>query len=234
MLIVDPSSDPGGEKVFLHQWLKNYLDFQKQEISGSKLITRSEDLARLTYYAIAHIIREACDHERWIIPDFLNILDTHNNELYERLEEQVELINDIQDFIPAFGTALHVLYTAHEVGRTALNFTRYLSKQGKSVYEKQAEACKKVAEIAQRLLQVVGDKCTISKKGLDEGGWIDKVLEIVLPDLDGSDGLGGLSRYTVVSLKELLDENFMEEWAGEVVESWKDSVVGFSYLKTPS
>jgi N-terminal acetyltransferase B complex non-catalytic subunit len=82
---------------------------------------------------------------------------------------------------------------------------------------------------------VVTEKCATVKKGLDEGGWIDKVLESVLPDIqEASDGENAAVAPIIVTFKELIEENFMEEWAGQVVESWRDSVIGFSYIMAPS
>jgi N-terminal acetyltransferase B complex non-catalytic subunit len=230
MLIVEPSSDVAQEKEILHIWLKQYLDSQKQspsEIFGSEGMTRSEQLTAATYHAMALILRASHDQGLWTENDFQGTLDKYNNDLCARLEEQVALVETLKEPVPAFGSTLHVLYTVHEVGRTILNLCHYLPKQSKVFLEKQREASVKIEELARKLLQRVVDKCTFVKKGLDEGGWIDKVLECTLPNAQEGDGA------IVSSLRELLDENFLEEWAGEVVESWRDSVIGFSYLKPP-
>lgn len=230
MLIVDPSSDVAQEKEMLHIWLKQYLDSQKQRPSekvGSEGMTRPEQLAAATYHTMALILRASHDQDLWTENDFKGTLDKYNNDLCARLEEQVALIETLKEPVPAFGSTLHVLYTVHEVSRTILNLCRYLPKQSKVFFEKQREASAKIEELARKLLQQVVDKCTVVKKELDEGGWIDKVLECTLPD--AQEGHGAI----VSSLRQLLDENFLEEWAGEVVESWRDSVIGFSYLKPP-
>jgi N-terminal acetyltransferase B complex non-catalytic subunit len=238
MLIVDTSSGISGEKETLHLWLKQYLDSQKKSrLSNveSKGMTRSEDLTESTYQIMAVILRESRDREHWTETSFQDTLDKQNKNLRESLEKHLALIESLVQLVPAFGSTLHSLYTAHEVSRTVVNFCSYLSKQDKDFYGKQVEASTKIEELAQKLLKVVVKKCADIKKGLDEGGWIDKVLECALPyATDGTDGLVGASLPLVSSLRELLDENFMEEWAGEVVESWRDSVVGFSYLKAPS
>jgi len=102
------------------------------------------------------------------------------------------------------------LYTAHEVAVATAKACPLLPK---------TDASHKVSELAEQLRKSVDDKVLVINTGLGEGGWIDKVLESVLPE-------GG-------ALQELIDENFMEGWAGEVAESWNDSVVGFSYFKKP-
>jgi N-terminal acetyltransferase B complex non-catalytic subunit len=70
------------------------------------------------------------------------------------------------------------------------------------------------------------EKSSTIKKSLDEGGWIDKVLESVQGDPDVAD-----TTSVAGTLRSVVDENFMEQWAGEVVDSWKDSVKGFAYFK---
>jgi N-terminal acetyltransferase B complex non-catalytic subunit len=235
MLIVDPSSNVAQEKELLHLWLKQYLDSEKQNPPakvGSEGMTRSEELATDTYHAMALILRTTRDQGQWAETDFQGSLDKYNNDLIENLKEQLVLVDNLKEPVPAFGNTLHALYTAHEVGRTIVNFCKYLSKQGKDFVAKQKEASTKTEELARKLLHLVGDKCAVVKKGLDEGGWIDKVLECALPE--AQQDVGDEVKVTIVSsLRALLDENFLEEWAGEIVESWRDSVIGFSLLKAP-
>jgi N-terminal acetyltransferase B complex non-catalytic subunit len=235
MLIVDPSSTVAQEKEILYLWLQQYLDSQSHsQVSkeGPEGTTRSEKLAADTYHAMALILRASQDKDQWADTNFQDTLEKYNTDLCERLNAQMALIEALKEPVPAFGSTLHALYTAHEVGRTIVNFCKYLSKQGKYFVGKQKEASTKVEELAGKLLQLVVDKCTVVKKGLDEGGWIDKVLECTLPEAqEGADS--GVYLTVVSSLRGLLDENFLEEWAGEVVESWRDSVVGLSFLKAP-
>jgi N-terminal acetyltransferase B complex non-catalytic subunit len=232
MLIIDPSADVAQEKELLHLWLKQYLDSQKQsEPARAKPegMTRSEELAAATYHAVALILRASREQDQWAETDFQTKLNKYNTDLLESLEEQLALIKALKEPVPAFGNTLHALYTAHEVSRTILHFCKYVSKQGKGFVEKQKEATAKIEELARKLLQLVVEKCGVVKKGLDEGGWIDKVLECTLPEAQE----GGDDGAAMGALRELLDENFLEEWAGEVVESWREAVVGLSYLKTP-
>lgn len=228
MLIVDPSSNVPQQQEILLLWLKQHLQSQNASKKSDLGMTRSEDLATATYYAMALILRASQDSERKE-DTFQKSLEKMNQELSERLQEQLALIENLQELVPAFGTTLHALYTAHEVGRTVVNFCGYLSKQSKDFVENQKVGSAKITELALRMLHLVVDKCSIVKKGLDEGGWIDKVLESALPEAQD-----GISESVVGELRALLDENFLEEWAGDVVESWRDSVIGFSYLKAPA
>ena len=213
-------------------WLKQYLDAQKPRQSTNREaegMTVSEQFVADTYYAMALILRASRDQELWTETDFQTKLDKYNKDLIESLEAQLALIEGLKEPVPALGDTLHALYTAHEAGRTILNFCKYVSKQGKPFIEKQKEANAKIDELARNLLQLVVEKCAVVKKGLDEGGWIDKLLESTLPEAqEGGDG------GVVDALRELVDENFLEEWAGEVIESWREAVVGLSYLKAPA
>jgi N-terminal acetyltransferase B complex non-catalytic subunit len=234
MLILDLTPEGSGEKNMLMQWLKKCLGSQKQQKFETEHLTRSEDLANRTYHSMATVILEACDNERWIQPDFQEKLDSQNTLLVEYLAQHVAVVEAVQDLVPAFFSILHKLYTAHEVGRAAAHFCSFLQKQGKGVSQKQIVSNKKVKEVAHQLLQVVMEKCATVKRGLDEGGWIDKVLESVLPDVQkASDGKNAGVAPIIGPFKELMEENFMEEWAGQVVESWRDSVIGFSYIMVP-
>ncbi|CZR50694.1 uncharacterized protein PAC_00568 [Phialocephala subalpina] len=237
-LIVDPSPELSGEKTILEQSLKQTLDSQKQSWAassksgvGSKSMTRAEQLAGHAYRAMRLIITESCDQALWAKGDFKSRLEGHNSELRERLEELAGLLEEMEAVVPAFQDTLNAVYTAYEVGRTAVYFCRFLNGKGKTVYETQTEASKKIGEAAERLIQVVVEKCAVVKKGLDEGGWIDKVLESVFPE---SEQPGFPSALLVEAVRQVPDEVFMEEWAGEVVESWKESAAGFSYMKMPS
>ncbi|KAH7364272.1 N-acetyltransferase B complex non catalytic subunit-domain-containing protein [Rhexocercosporidium sp. MPI-PUGE-AT-0058] len=233
LLVIDPSTPTSGEGLILRQWLKQYLNSQKQQqhssTAGSEDLTQPEALAKSTYDAMALIIHHASDRSLWTEPDIKDKLDGYNKDLAESLEKHLALIDKMEGLVPAFESTLHALYTAHEVGTAAANFCDWFSKKGKDVYDKQAEANKSVSDLGQRLLQATIGKCAAVKKGLDEGGWIDKVLECVLPE--EIDGQQGASPLIVEALRDHLDEGFMEQWAGEVAESWRDSITGLSLLK---
>ncbi|KAE8452103.1 hypothetical protein EG329_001570 [Mollisiaceae sp. DMI_Dod_QoI] len=240
MLIVDPSSELSDEKDTLQQSLKQYLDSRRhlQNLTsklGFESLTRSEQLAGHAYHAMALIITESCDQALWAEGDCKTRLENHDEELCDRLEEQADLIEQMQALVPAFQQTLNALYTAYEVGRTTVYFCRHLSGKGKAVHETQIEASKKITKTAERLIQVVINKCVLIKNGLDEGGWIDRVLQSALPDTpEKFEQDEHPSASLVEAVKQIIDEVFMEGWAGELVESWKDSIAGFSYIKMPA
>lgn len=138
----------------------------------------------------------------------------YNKDLLDALDETLALVQEMQGVVPAYFTTLHVLYSAHGVGKFVLAFLGYLSRRGKDVHAIQAESSKLIEEKSRSLLKAVEETSTAIKKGMDEG-WIDKVLD------------GALAEGSLLSA----DDPFMEEWAGDVVESWRECVAGLGYLK---
>ncbi|TVY35438.1 N-alpha-acetyltransferase 25,NatB auxiliary subunit [Lachnellula occidentalis] len=226
--LLQPIPDDKGGKAASQAALQSFLGSPSEKFpkSSINLLTQPEELTRQIYDAMDLIIQDACDPERWSGQKFREQLDSHNKELCESLEEQRSCVANIKGPVPALSSTLHALYTGYESGKTALKFSVYLSSKGKDVQESQAEANTKIAEVAQRLLQAVADKSLAIKKGLDEGGLIDKVLDSVLQGPDGTDAS------VLGKLRDSVDESHLELWAGDVVESWRDSVAGLSYLKT--
>lgn len=76
-----------------------------------------------------------------------------------------------------------------------------------------------MAESAKSVMEAVVQKSKEIKSGMDESGWIDRVLESIEVGDSGE------------QLRSLAGENFMEEWAGCMVEGWRDSVTGLGLLK---
>lgn len=74
-------------------------------------------------------------------------------------------------------------------------------------------------ESAKQVVQAVGEVSKSIKNGLDESGWIDRVLESMEVGESGE------------QLRGLVGENFMEEWAGCMIEGWRESVTGLTLLK---
>lgn len=192
--------------------------------SAGESLTKFEILGKKANDEIATLVRETCDKERWGDERFEDLLVARNSALHRVLGEGDRLVISMEHVVPAFWDTLHTLYTAYDIAKTTLEFCSYLVKQGKNVHERQKEEITGIAGSAEGLLTTVLDKARAVKKGLDEGGWIDRILEGGLPD-------GGEAYVTAEAVRVLVDENFLEEWAGLMVESWGDSVVGLGLLK---
>ena len=243
--MLDEESTSDVDRAKSQVWLKQFVDSISKEGQeeakpgksslNDNLLAMPERLAMLTYNDIAQVIQLACDEEQWEEQGFRNTLDNSNTDLLGRLKKQTLFIKNAKGLAPAFSSTLHSLYTAYDIGRMVLKFSNYLSQPSMSVHSTQVAANKKVVEGARQLIQAVADTCAAIKRELDEGGWIDKVLDSVLrSEHDIPIEQAGKSVSLVGTLQELVGENFMEEWAGQVVESWKDSIIGLSYLKAPS
>ena len=160
------------------------------------------------FYTIAKIIQG--------VPDFESFLHLSLNQRLHDIEREESIS------APATREVLHTLYNAYDVGTTTVKLNAYLIK-AKSEIKLQASL-----DVADRLVKAVIAKSVLIKQSLDEGGWIDKVLNSVFQgDMDEAAGTTSIPG----TLKGVIDENFMEEWAGQVVNSWKDSVKGFAYFK---
>lgn len=96
---------------------------------------------------------------------------------------------------------------------------KFLSNKDVKAQKVQMEYSKMLVESAKKVLEAVEEKSKMIKNGLDESGWIDRVLESMEVGDSGE------------KLRSLVGENFLEEWAGWVVEGWKESVTGLGLLK---
>lgn len=157
-----------------------------------------------------------------------NAVKNFNEDLSEALEMQLSNLSKIKDDALAVKDTLHPLYVSYELGTTVMKFFSYLSRIRQDAYNTKEEGSIKIRDMAQALLRAVVEKSSSIKKALDESGWIDSVLRSVS---GGEQPSGNQSQSIANMLTSMIDENFMEEWAGHVLESWRDSVVGFSYFK---
>jgi hypothetical protein len=70
------------------------------------------------------------------------------------------------------------------------------------------------------------------KEGLGEGGWLDRVLDVVFPfSAEGGSSLEG-DEVVGVAVEEVVGgRGVAEEWAGRVVESWREGVKGWGMVR---
>lgn len=199
-------------------WLKQHL--QSTSISKPKSAIRTtmtvpEEVAHQAYQAMAFLLVEASDKALWTEPDLTTRLETLSQDLSDAVEKMLHLVENMTAVLPAYFSTLHTLYTAYEFSKAVSSFGAWVARQGKKLHPEQAKLSKGSGESAKILANAVEKRCGVIKKGMDEG-WIDKVLESACAEgtwLDEG------------------DDGFMEEWAGEVVESWRESVAGLALLK---
>lgn len=228
MLVIDPLSDASNAAAQL--WLKNRFDDNPDKKIGREALERDQSV--LTEWEITSMKAQTSmvkitlrvgDQEWGSTESGLNAVKASNEDLCEALEMQQEHISKVKNV-----AILQPLYAAYELGTAVLKFISYLSRTKQDIYNTKDEANVKTRESAERLLQMVIKVSTAIKKGLDESGWIDKVLESVSR---GEQAGADEPKAIADTLKSMIDENFLEEWAGYVLESWRDAVVGFSHFK---
>jgi N-terminal acetyltransferase B complex non-catalytic subunit len=232
MLIIDPDSDASSAAARL--WLEHRLENtpeQKPASEGSRTnptgLTESEVISIQAHNSMTSIILYVSNEQR-SEPSGVKAL---NEDLCEALETQLAHITRIKNGALAVEGTLHSLYMAYELGTMVVKFASYLSRTKPDIYNTQDETNLKTREVAGRLLQAVIEKSKTIKKELDESGWIDKVLEGVS---HGEQTSPDEPKAIADTLKGVLGESFLEEWAGHILESWRDSVAGFSYFKAPA
>lgn len=231
--LLDPKSRELGNSQVVLEKLKEYLEFQRTIPTGQTVdkLTPSETQSSKLYHTLAQMLCDLSDSDKLTSPDFTDVIASSFKSLYDILQGHLAILEKMQNIVPAPQPVLHAIYTAHEAGRTAVQFFLYFSKLRKEVWSKHEDNKIKLSRIAHSLLRTVADKASTIKMSMNEGGWIDKVLEAVLPEPSEGDDQSKFVDEIVEAMRDLVDENFMEEWAGEVVESWRESVVGFALLK---
>lgn len=72
-------------------------------------------------------------------------------------------------------------------------------------------------------VKVVGDvKAHFGKmkEGLGESGWLDGILEVTFPEGEEEEGVAR-------AVQKVVEGGEEEEWAGKIVDSWRDVVKGW-------
>ncbi|PQE03427.1 N-acetyltransferase B complex non catalytic subunit protein [Rutstroemia sp. NJR-2017a BBW] len=187
---------------------------EQEKAAQEATLTRPEHLTLEAFIHLAEIIVKTSTSSE---PE--PTLAISNASLRAKLEQVQKLVNGCQHPTPASFDVLHTLYNAYDLASNVERAVRYLGQAHLKVAKAQIEENKKIGESAVKAKQAVEEKVKSIKDGLDESGWIDSVVEVL--------EVGGLGD----QLRGMVGDNFVEEWAGEVVESWRESVVGLGYLK---
>ncbi|RDW64145.1 hypothetical protein BP5796_10647 [Coleophoma crateriformis] len=233
---IDPRTDENG-KQWSHMWFRGsfvqmhkYLSNLAHDNPSGPINTTFEQLALEVYILMGQVIFAAEEHDKADTNHLRNLTKT----VQISCSKLMKLLKKISTkaSVPGFMSTLHPLYMAHELAIAILNFDRYfrLSGKCKCTFVAQLQASNKESVlIAERLLKEVLSISENSRKSMDESGWIDRVLDSVI---DGDkDDSGEKSTTLAGAFKATVDADFMENWAGEVVESWRDSVMGLACLK---
>lgn len=222
-----------GPKETLQVWLQEYIStISHRKHNGTQTIStkpegRDEIDSITALNNSAYLFYFSLDGTKHSTTEW----NEHNDSLFVLLDKRVQQINKTTDSIPAFRTTLELLYTSYELARTATEIMQYISKQA-SYREIQKDLAQNVEDAAKRLQEAVLAKSATIKAALGESGWMDRVLDSVRQESDDASKDEASSSASVASaLVDAVGEGFMEDWAGNIVESWKDSTDGFSYFK---
>ncbi|KAI1005849.1 hypothetical protein K3495_g2373 [Podosphaera aphanis] len=212
-ILSSPADTTQDEHKVALRWLRNYASSHTKGVDIDKTgMTSSEALAYQIHHTLALMARDLCNCEEHYPENFEQILKSYFSDIHESISKQHELVSKVDVLVPASQDTLHVLYTAQEIGKTLLNFCSFMGRLMGLTDGLLGENETENAAIS--LMSEVTQKSALIKNNMNESGWIDRVLDKI------SD-----------KVREAVDENFMEEWAGLVVESWRESTVGLSYLK---
>ncbi len=193
-------------------------------------MTVPERSAMEAYLVMADIFIDSADTERWSDADFELWLRTQNDVFCALLDRHAAQL-DSEPSAPASWDVLHALHTAHELASAGTRMVAALTGKAKALHASQGAANEEVRRRAQALQAVVERKTARLKAKVDESGWIDRVIQTVTNT--GEDASGGDDTIAAVvePLAQTVDEGFLEAWAGDVVESWRESTGAFALLR---
>jgi hypothetical protein len=136
-----------------------------------------------------------------------------------------EVDDDQQPRIPAFDSTLHPIYTAYEACQLAQATGSFILEHNAGG-ERAASGFKEFQFALETLRATIMKTSRKVNSGLQKSGWLDFVKDEVEHEstADVGSSLGPLIASTV-------GESFLESWAAEMVESWRDSVNGFNNFK---
>lgn len=160
------------------------------------------------YYDMAKIVLSSPNHEKLLV---------------QRLVKAQIWMESLRE-APAIQLALGHFYDTYEIASAIIKLAKYLQKDPRPDHQLHQSF-----NMAERIIKTIIESSSAIKNSLDGGGWIDMVINSVFQrDL----GVDGDTTSIPRALKSVVHEDFMEEWAGEVVDSWKDSAKGFAYFKS--
>lgn len=181
-------------------------------------LTKAEQLALEAYTALGHLTASAATKSKISAE---TSLEAFEKQIIASLAEMTQLLHDKQTATPAFWDYLHMLYMAYEVNDAVVSLTRDASKGSEKL------SCADLSEQAKKLQEAIHKGWVQYKDRMDESGWIDQVIESVAPSETEIEGVSEIAG----PLKSLIGEDFLEERAGELVDSWRESIAGLTHLK---
>jgi hypothetical protein len=139
-------------------------------------------------------------------------------------------------YFPNFEKTLHPLYISYDAASMAIATEKFLHAKAIDVNEATKEDFAVVAKLGREVQHAVVNKAKEVQKRMNEGGWIDWLVDSIVEEPEGKDvNMDPKTReyYEETpgrSLRRMLTPEFTEWFAGELVDSWKESVMGLAAL----
>ncbi|ELR02124.1 hypothetical protein VC83_06962 [Pseudogymnoascus destructans] len=139
---------------------------------------------------------------------------------------------------PSFNGTLHPLYLAHETTSLVIAAAKFVNSKAVETHPKTCEVMDGLAVHAREVQQLVANTAEKVKVKMNGGGWIDRVMTwlweepVGNPDVAIMDWWHPKFAHTPGRwVAQELGQEFCEWWVGEVVDSWKESVIGLAALR---
>jgi hypothetical protein len=204
--------------------------------------------------SLISMIRLACDPEKSSLETSPAALEDRGYEACDHLsviQKSVQNVFDLVDddegkWIPTFTSTLHPLYTAYEAAKLTVAAADLLTQQKLQPFERLVAKLGDMKGTAKGLRQMLKRTAEAVKERLNDNPWLDFVLQEVQHDnpiVDDDSTIRGDTRtnsgsessvsYLGIgpSITRALGAEFLENWTGEVVESWRDSARGLACFK---
>jgi hypothetical protein len=220
-----------------------YWDIRDPD-SSKEYVTESEAFLIAVGIQLMEIVYEHCDPikgvakkiEGSIAPKFDLVKDLilDTIELLKVVEEDLEMAR-VEDWIPSFGGTLHPMYTAYEIGTLVLSVADILLKTGSFAQPEAKLNAQSLKGSANELYEKIFEIAKKARSFVNENAWLDWILDrLRFENVHNGDKAARTepAKYTIShSIMRVVGHQFCENWAGEIMDSWRESVMGFAYLK---
>lgn len=144
---------------------------------------------------------------------------------------------DAAGYFPDFKKTLHPLYLTHEAATLVIATSKFLNAKAVETNDETRREMAAMADLAREVYRVVADKAEEVRNKMNGDGWMDNILTWLReepvgdPKADVSEWWDPEYVHTMgrCVTRELGDE-FCEMWAGELITSWRESVMGLAAL----
>ncbi len=198
---------------------------------GSKLTSRRNENAHMALADLRRVLEAVCD--------WLKNINTKKST-----------------FIPRHVDTLEPLYMAHQIAHMVLATEKFLNHKDVQASVAMRQSFTKYAgDLAREIATKVKEKVKEVRKTVDNGGFLDKIVDWVEEGpalgqkkpcvdgwVDGKPQMGtqeysddvvdeDYSRATIGrGLRQVLDRDFLEIFASQLVTSWEESIIGLECL----